>query len=142
MAMTKKEKLNLLRGVDLFSGVGARSLAIIADRMVEINFKSGDYIVRQGQVGTGFYLVATGRVRVQRGGDILAHYGPGQFFGEMSVLDQMPRAAHVIAEEPTVTLALASWDFTKVLEQHPKITLSLLREVARRLRETTNLPHH
>jgi CRP-like cAMP-binding protein len=48
----------------------------------------------------------------------------------------------VIAEEPTVTLALASWEFTKILEQYPKITLSLLREVARRLRQTTNLPHH
>jgi CRP-like cAMP-binding protein len=68
--------------------------------------------------------------------------GPGDFFGELSVLDQLPRMAHVIAEEPTSTLALASWDFEKLLEKNPKITLSLLREVARRLRDATESHRH
>jgi CRP-like cAMP-binding protein len=47
-----------------------------------------------------------------------------------------------VADEPTVCLALPSWDFTKLLEQNPKLTLSVLRVVARRLRAATNLPHH
>jgi CRP-like cAMP-binding protein len=50
--------------------------------------------------------------------------------------------AHVIAEEPTSCLALASWDFTRLLEENPKIALSLLREVARRLRAASDSPRH
>jgi CRP/FNR family cyclic AMP-dependent transcriptional regulator len=142
MPMTKKDKTSLLRRVELFSEVSTRALGLIADRAVDITFGAGDYIVRQGQVGTGFYLIASGRVRIERGGETVARLGSGEFFGELSVLDQMPRTAHVIADEPTVCLALPSWDFTKLLEQNPKITLSVLRVVARRLRAAANLPHH
>jgi CRP-like cAMP-binding protein len=140
--MTKREKIELLRRVDLLSGVSARALGLIADEAVDVEFGPGDYIVRQGQVGTGFYLIVRGRVKIVRGGEVRATLGRGEFFGELSVLDQMPRVAHVIAEEPTTCLALASWDFTKLLEQNPKLTLSVLRVVARRLRETAEQPHH
>ncbi len=142
MAITKKAKIDLLRKVALFSGITERALGTIAGRAEVIEFAPGQYIVHQGQVGTGFYLLASGRARVTRGGQALARLGPGDFFGELSVLDQAPRMAHVIAEEPTVCLALASWDFTKVLEQHPKIALSLLREIARRLRAVGDMHHH
>lgn len=142
MAIAKKAKIDLLRKVALFSGITERALGTIAGQAEVIEFAPGQYIVRQGQVGTGFYLLASGRARVTRGGEALARLGPGDFFGELSVLDQAPRMAHVIAEEPTVCLALASWDFTKVLEEHPKIALSLLREIARRLRAVGDLHHH
>lgn len=142
MPMTRKQKTDLLKQVELFSGVSPRALGSIADRAVDVAFSSGQYIVRQGQVGTGFYLIVSGQVRIERGGDVVARMGSGQFFGELSVLDQAPRIAHVIAEEPTVCLALASWDFTKLLERNPKLTLSILREVARRLRAVTDHPHH
>ncbi|MGH2406187.1 MAG: Crp/Fnr family transcriptional regulator [bacterium] len=138
--MTKKAKVDLLRKVAIFSGVPDRALGAIADQAEVIDFPADRYIVRQGQVGTGFYLLASGRVRVTRGGEELARLGPGDFFGELSVIDQMPRTAHVVAEEPTTCLALASWDFMKLLERHPKITLSILREVARRLRSVSDSP--
>lgn len=140
--MTKKEKVSWLRKVPMFAELSPRAVGLIADRVAEIEFPAGRYIVRQGQVGTGAYLIVSGRVRVERGGETLSRLGPGEIFGELSVLDQMPRIAHVIAEEPTVCLGLASWDFTKLLERNPKITLGLLREVARRLRAATGLPHH
>lgn len=142
MAMTKKERVALLRGVKLFAGLGPKALGEIADLMEEIAFPAGRYIVRQGQVGTGFYIITTGRARVERGDHILNTLGPGEFFGELSVLDQSPRMAHVLAEEPTTVLALASWDFTKLLERNPKVTLAILKEVARRLRGTTDQPTH
>ncbi len=142
MELTKKERIAWLRKVPLFAEMNPRSLTLIADKVTEIEFPAGRYIVRQGQVGTGCYLVLKGRVRVERGGEILNRLGPGEFFGELSVLDQMPRIAHVITEEPTICLGLASWDFTKLLEKNPKITLAILREVARRLRGVSNLPHH
>jgi len=154
MELTKKEKIAWLRTVPLFKEVSPRSLALIADKATVIEYPAGRYIVRQGQVGTGCYLIIRGRVRVERyliirgrvrverSGEALSRLGPGDFFGELSVLDQLPRIAHVVTEEPTVCLGLASWDFTKLLEQNPKITLSILREVARRLRAVSTLPHH
>jgi CRP-like cAMP-binding protein len=142
MPMTRTKKRELLRKVGLFAGMTERSLATIAAKALDLNFAAGQYIVRQGQVGTGFYLITHGRAKVVRGGQVLNVLGPGDFFGELSVLDQLPRMAHVIAEEPTSTLALASWDFEKLLEKNPKITLSLLREVARRLREATESHRH
>ncbi|HXF81767.1 MAG TPA: cyclic nucleotide-binding domain-containing protein [bacterium] len=140
--MTRKQRVALLRGVTLFAGLGPRALGEIADLMEEITFPAGRYIVRQGQVGTGFYLVTSGRARVERGDRVLNTLGPGDFFGELSVLDQSPRIAHVRTEEPTTVLALASWDFTRMLERNPKVTLAILKEVARRLRETTDAPTH
>lgn len=142
MPMTKKAKIDLLRKVAIFSGVPDRALGTIADQAEVIDFPAERYIVRQGQVGTGFYLLASGRVRVTRGGETLARLGPGEFFGELSVIDQMPRTAHVVTEEPTTCLALASWDFMKLVERHPKIALSMLREVAARLRAAGDSPRH
>lgn len=134
MPMTKKQKVALLRDVALFGELTPRVLGAVADLATEISFAPGRYIVRQGQVGTGFYLITSGTTKVLHGGAMIARLGPGEFFGELSLLDQQPRMAHVVAEEPTTCLALASWDFTKLLEKNPKLTLSILREVARRLR--------
>ncbi|MDR7420313.1 MAG: cyclic nucleotide-binding domain-containing protein [Armatimonadota bacterium] len=142
MPMSRKQKADLLRTVGLFAGVSARSLGVIADAAVDIAVPAGKHIVRQGQIGTGFYLVVSGKVRVTRGSETLATLGPGQFFGELSVLDQAPRVAHVIAEEPTVCLALASWDFVRIIERNPKIALGLLKIMAQRLRAAENHPRH
>ncbi len=142
MPMTSKEKRDLLRTVGLFAEMTERSLAAIAAKAVDIDFAAGQYIVRQGQVGTGFYLITSGRAKVVRSGRVLARLSPGEFFGELSVLDQLPRTAHVIAEEPTSCLALASWDFSKLLEENPQITMGLLREVARRLRAADDSHRH
>jgi CRP-like cAMP-binding protein len=142
MPMTRKQKADLLQRVELFSNLTARARGLIADRMVDATFAVGQHIVRQGQVGTGFYVIVEGRVKVVRGAEILARLGPHEFFGELSVLDQEPRMAHVVAEDATTCLGLASWDFTKLLEDNPKITLSMLRVLARRLRGASSQPHH
>ncbi len=142
MELTRKQKIAWLRKVPLFAEVTPRQLAVIGDKVTEIDFPAGRYIVRQGQVGTGCYLIVSGKVKVVRSGETLASLGPGDFFGELSILDQMPRIAHVITTEPTVCLGLASWDFTKLLERNPKITLAILRELARRYRGVSTLPHH
>ena len=101
-----------------------------------------DVIARQGDIGTGFFVVITGMVRVVRDGEVVAHLGPGEFFGELSVLDRMPRNATVAAEIATSCLALASWDFEKVLLEQPALTLSILRGVAARLRTVTDSTRH
>jgi CRP-like cAMP-binding protein len=99
-------------------------------------------IARQGEIGTGFFVVVAGSVRVVRDGTLLATLGPGEFFGELSVLDGRPRNAMVAAETPTTCLALASWDFEAVLLANPSLALAILRGVASRLREATEAVRH
>jgi CRP-like cAMP-binding protein len=75
---------------------------------------------------------------VVRDGTTVAHLGPGEFFGELSVLDGGPRVAQVVAELPTRCLAIPSWDFERVLREEPGVALAVLRVVAARLREATS----
>ena len=83
---------------------------------------------------TGFFLIVTGSVSVVRDGAVIATLGPGQFFGELSLLDRRPRIATVVAGEPTTCLALPSWEFQQLLETEPRIAAAVLKEVAGRLR--------
>src|SRR5438445_5695757 len=115
--MTKKQKTTLLSNVNLFSGVGPKALDQIANLMTEIEFAPERYIVRQGQVGTGFYLIAAGRAKVTRGNTGIAYLGPGDFFVDLPLLDQSPRMAQVVAEQPTTCRAVAFWDSAKLLEK-------------------------
>ncbi len=142
MALSRDEKAEMLRRVELFAVLPPDVLAAAADEAVEVQFPAGRPIVRQGEVGTGLFVLTSGRARVVRDGDQIAELGPGDFFGELSVIDQEPRIAQVVAEEPVICLALASWDFEKVLTQAPQATLTLLRTVTRRLRAAGEQHHH
>ena len=75
-------------------------------------------------------------------GGTVATIGPGDFFGEMSVLDGRPRTASVIADGPTTCLALPTWDFEAVLRDEPSVAIAILRELAGRLRDLTEADRH
>ena len=142
VALTAREKSELLDHVDLFAGLGGVPLSAIADRAVEVEFLAGRPIARQGEVGTGFFLIVSGGAQVTRDGEPIATLGPGDFFGELSLLDQQPRVATVAAVGRTVCLAIASWDFERLLEEQPRVAIGLLRGVARRLRDVTDQHRH
>jgi CRP-like cAMP-binding protein len=99
-------------------------------------------IARQGEIGTGLFVVIDGAVRVVRDGEELARLGGGDFFGEMSVIDGLPRVAGVVTTEPTRCLALASWEFERLILDHPTIGLAILRGLSARLRAKTEHPQH
>ena len=140
--ITPDVRAELLAGAPLLAGVDAQGLGAIARRVVEIEFPKDHVIARQGEVGTGFFMVARGAVRVVRDGKTITQLGPGDFFGELSVLDGRPRVAQVIAAEPTVCLALASWDFEAVVKEQPAVALAILRGLAGRLRRLTEAERH
>jgi CRP/FNR family transcriptional regulator, cyclic AMP receptor protein len=140
--LTQDRRVELLAGCPLFKGIDADGLAKLAELATPVDFPAGHVIARQGEIGTGFFVIVSGGVRVVRDGTVVARLGPGEFFGELSVLDRMPRNATVAAEEATSCLALASWDFEKVLLDEPALTLAILRGVAARLREVSESARH
>ncbi|HET9085831.1 MAG TPA: cyclic nucleotide-binding domain-containing protein [Candidatus Limnocylindrales bacterium] len=140
--ITPDDRAELLAGAPLLAGVDAAGLDAIARRVVEVEFPKDHVIARQGEVGTGFFMVARGSVRVVRDGTTIARLGPGDFFGELSVLDGRPRVAQVVADEPTVCLALATWDFEAVVTEQPAVALAILRGLAGRLRGLTEADRH
>lgn len=142
MTLTRDRKSELLSAARLFDGVDADGMDRIAAVAVEVDFPADHVIARQGEIGTGFFIIVDGAARVVRDGETIATLGPGDFFGELSVLDGRPRVARVIADGPTSCLALATWDFEAVLLAEPRVTLAMLRGLAARLRDLTDTPHH
>lgn len=142
MSLSPGNRSDLLRACPLFHGVGAEGLAALAGVATEVSFPAGHVIARQGEIGTGFFVVVEGTVRVVRDGVVLAHLGPGDFFGELSVLDGRPRNAMVAAESASMCLAIATWDFEAAMLANPAVTLAILRGVATRLREATDATRH
>lgn len=135
MPLKTDEIASALAHVPLFSGISAESMDRLAAVTGELDFEPGQFIVLQGQVGTGLYVILDGSARVVRGSEELAQLGPTDFFGELSVIDQQPRSASVQAVEPTRCLALASWDLLDLLESDPKLALNMIRGLATRIRE-------
>ena len=142
MTLTRDHRTELLAAAPLLGEVDAPGLERIADRTVEVVFTDGHVIARQGEVGTGFFMIARGGARVVRDGQTIATLGPGDFFGELSVLDGRPRVASVIADGETTCLALATWDLEAVINEQPSVAIALLRGLAGRLRALTEAGRH
>ena len=137
MPLTASTRESLIGGCPLFHGLEPAALGALAAAAVEVEFPAGRMIARDGEIGTGLFIVESGRVHVVRSGTVVARLGPGEFFGELSVLDGGPRIAAVVADEPTRCLAVATWDLERVLHDHPGAALAVLRVVATRLREAS-----
>jgi CRP/FNR family cyclic AMP-dependent transcriptional regulator len=118
----------VLASIPMFQHLGNRQRARLAQHFCRRAYPAGAVIVRQGDTSMSFYVVLSGRVRVVRhsaaddGIDIVDE-GPGSFFGEMGVIDDLPRAATVMALEPTECGLLAKWDFQRELSAEPGSTL-------------------
>jgi CRP-like cAMP-binding protein len=140
MTLTRDQIAEQLARTRLFAGVEPGDLQGIAARTTELEVPADRTIVRQGEIGTGFFIVVSGSVRVVRDGETLAELGPGAFFGELSVIDREPRLAMVVSVQPTTCLALASWDFEAVIREQPSVAMAILRELAGRLRGLTREP--
>lgn len=125
--------------VPLFSHLGEQEAARLAEAMRERTYPKKSVILFEDDPGDALFIVARGQVKVVLIGEdgrevILSVLGQGDFFGEMSLLDDEPRSAHVIAMEDSELLILRREDFQRCLEETPRIALGLLRSLSRRLR--------
>jgi len=124
-----------LAQVPLFAGMPPRFLKRLGDKMDEQRFMEGATIVRQGEPGDTFYVLVEGEAKVKdANGRTLSRLIPGDFFGEISLMDGGPRTATVVAETNLTTLALSRKDFSALLQSEPKVTVGLLRHASALLR--------
>jgi CRP/FNR family cyclic AMP-dependent transcriptional regulator len=136
----RKGVLDSLRAIPLFSGVSAADLESIASHLIERRFPKHATIVEEGLTGDYMYVIREGRVKVTKASEdgrekIMDFLEQGAFFGEMSLFDQAPRSASIKTLEPSVLLALSRRDFLDLLRTSPDLSLAVIHELTRRLRE-------
>jgi CRP/FNR family cyclic AMP-dependent transcriptional regulator len=135
-----KQTASFLHNVPLFQSLNDRQLELLAKRMVEREYAAGQPIVSQGKGGEGFFVVASGKADAVRersdGVKVPVNtFGPTDFFGELTLLDDGLRTASVIASEPTKCLVLTRWDFLAALrESDSEMSILILEELAKRFR--------
>ncbi len=135
---TKKERLERLGSVRLFEGLSKADLKHLLAISKVVNHAEGHVIINEGDRGAGFHLILEGEARVVRGGRTAVRLGPGEFFGEMALIDEGTRTATVIAATPMTTLSILAWDFRPLVKRRPEMAWKLLVHLTVRLREAQN----
>jgi CRP-like cAMP-binding protein len=123
-----------LKRVALFSACTRKELELIAGATTELRFPAGETLARQGQNGHEFMVIVEGTARVEISGQTVATLGPGDFFGEIALLDGGPRTATVVAETDLVAEVIGQREFAGLVEDSPQLAKKLLVGLARRLR--------
>jgi len=124
-----------LSGVPLFQGVKPKELKKLAERMQERTFSEGDTITTQGKSGVGFFVIEDGNATVSIDGKIVRTLGPGEYFGEIALIDSGPRSATVVATTDLRCRGMTAWEFRPFIEQHPEVAWPLLETLASRVRD-------
>jgi CRP/FNR family cyclic AMP-dependent transcriptional regulator len=120
----------------LFSSCTNRELNTIRKSLEAVRAKPTRVLVEQGAVGQEFYLIVAGQASVKRNNRRTATIGPGEYFGELALLDRQPRSATVTAETEMELLILGQRQFNAILESVPSLSRRLLATMATRLRES------
>jgi CRP-like cAMP-binding protein len=134
----------VLKSVSIFADLDSAALAELEPLLVAKKFARDSLIVSQEEPGDAMFIVRSGRVKVVLYGDtgreiILSLLKSGDFFGEMSLLDDQPRSANVIALEESEVLVLHRHAFKRYLIAHPDVAFALLAELSRRLRRADEI---
>jgi len=137
---------NTLSHVDFFANLDKKELQVLSKACQERHYSAGTKIISQGDTGVGLYVIKSGKVRIVQTNSAgaeeeLGTYDAGDVLGEMSLLDDLPRSASVIAIDDVSALLLPIWEFRTVLQSHPDIAVKLLAVLSRRLRKAENRSH-
>lgn len=132
--MARDEKLEHLRKVPLFSRMNQRQLERLGQLADEIEVGLDEVLAEQGRVGHEFFIVLDGHLMVLDGRKPIAQLHPGDFFGEIALLDGRPRTATVRAEGITRLLVVGHREFHALMDEFPDLRKTVLEELAARLR--------
>ena len=130
----KDPKLELLRSIQLFARLGPREIERLGQLFDEVDVPAGKVLMRQGQSGGEMFVVATGRLAVERDGVHIADRGPGDVIGEIALLSEGPRTATVTTAEACQLFVLGHREFHTLMNEQPAFRLQILDSLARRIR--------
>ena len=140
--MARDEKLDLLQRIPLFSGFDRRRLERLGMLADEVDVPAGKVLMRQGESGSDMMVVVRGGVAVERDGNRLNTLGPGDFFGEIALVDGGPRTATVTAETPATLLVISHRDFHSMMDEFPEVAAQVMNALANRVRHLEpDAPH-
>jgi len=128
------QKLELLRGVPLFAGLAGRELEEIGRLAETVDLPAGRELTRQGAFGNEFFVIVEGQADVERDGRHIRTMGPGDFLGEIALVDGGVRTATVRTTGPSRVLVVGHREFHSLLDRFPKIQLAVLQALAERVR--------
>jgi CRP-like cAMP-binding protein len=130
-------KTDLIKGVPLFSAASKQELAEIASIADEIDLPEGKVLIKEGDSGREFFVLIEGTAEVERGGKKVASIGPGDFFGEISLISKTPRNATITTTSPVRALVITDRAFRSLLDHSPQIQIGVLSALAERVAPTT-----
>ena len=134
----------ILSKVPLFQGLKKRQIESLARIFVDRKCAAGEVIVPQGRGGYGFFIIASGAAEALRKQDsedkvVVNTFGPGDFFGELALLDGGPRTASVVATQPTECLILPRSNFLGALKRDGEMAVTIMVELAKRFRKALDV---
>ena len=128
--------VEVLQNVQLFSTLEQEDMEELARQLHERRFPEGGEVTTEGSTGAGFFVIAAGNAEVLVGGEHRATLGPGDYFGEVALIDDGVRSASIVAATDLLCYGLTPWEFRPFVEEHPKVAWALLQALARRIRES------
>lgn len=133
---------NPLRQVSLFEGLDEAALGALSSKTVTRAYPKNTILISEGDLSDSMYLILAGRVKVYAGDEnghevLINSLGRGDYFGELALLDEHPRSASVMTLEPSKMMILSRAVFLECLDAHPSMSRSLLRVLARKVRQQT-----
>ena len=130
-----REPVELLRDIDLFSGLSKRDAKRLVTKASEVTHVKGKQVAAEGGSAQGFHLILSGRATVTHGSRTVRTLGAGDYFGEISMIDGRPRSATVTVDEEIHALAIGHGVFEALLDAQPEFARGLLKGLCSRLRE-------
>ncbi len=129
------EKILFLKSASVFERVSGEDLAALA-RVADVEtYAPGQAVFREGEMGDALFVIVRGKIRIESGGQRLAELGPGEAFGEMAVLDEVPRSGTAVAADETEVLRIGNEEFYEILHEQVEIAEGVIRMLTRRLRD-------
>jgi len=138
----RSDQVDALQKVPLFADLNRKQLDLVAQQSTQLTRPAGSTLAQQGRRGREFVLIVDGRARVERDGKPVGSLGPGDCFGEISLIDGGPRTATVVAETPCDILVVDPRSFSTLLETVPALSRQLLRNLCARVRDAQDSVSH
>src|SRR5215218_8639379 len=133
-------KVQALKRAPLFEGLSRKELVQLARVSEDVEVPAGQVLIKEGDIGHEFFVLVEGEADVTRKGRLLSTRGPGDFLGEIALLEQTRRTATVKAKTPLRFFVLTSTDFRHLVDENPSVERKVLRALARRVAELSSDP--